>query len=121
MSPWTCPNNKCEYDKQLQPRQRCPLCNEEAQEFKFDRFGTLLNTKKRLKNQMKKSRKRKGNLERAKYCPKCGSPEVDFLVYFNPSIWRCLNCGYEGVFVVEGSEFADKIREHYRKTDEHKI
>jgi len=102
----------------LQPRQRCPLCNEEAQEFKSEGFGSLLEAKRNFKGLKGNRRRHKRDLEKAKYCPKCGSPEVDFLVYYSPSIWRCLNCGYEGVFVVEGSEFAAKIRERYQKTDE---
>ena len=118
MSPWTCPNTECEYNKQLQPKQRCPLCNETAQEFKSEDFGSLLEAKRNFKRLKGNRKKHKRDLEKAKYCPKCGSPEVNFLVYYSPSIWKCLNCGYEGIFVVEGNEFAAKIRKRYLETDE---
>jgi len=42
------------------------------------------------------------------------------LIYFRPSIWKCLDCNYEGTFVVEGEELAAKIREHYQKNSVNK-
>jgi len=54
MSPWTCPNTGCTYDKQMQPEQRCQLCGKEAKEFKFGEFGNLL----KLKDSFKKSKER---------------------------------------------------------------
>lgn len=55
-----------------------------------------------------------------KFCPKCGSTNINFLVYYRPSIWKCLDCDYEGAFIVEDSELAEKMQKHYRKTREEK-
>jgi len=50
-----------------------------------------------------------------KFCPKCGSTNLNFPVFYRPSIWKCLDCGYEGAFIVEDSMLAEKIREDYAK------
>jgi len=55
-----------------------------------------------------------------KFCPKCGSTNLNFLSFFNPSIWVCLNCGYQGAFIVEDSMLAEKIQERYKKIREEK-
>jgi hypothetical protein len=49
-----------------------------------------------------------------KCCPKCGSTNVNPLVFYRPSIWRCLDCGYEGAFIVDDGAFAAKMLERYR-------
>jgi DNA-directed RNA polymerase subunit M len=49
-----------------------------------------------------------------KCCPKCGSTNINFLVFYRPSIWKCLDCGYEGV-LIEGNELAEKMQERYQK------
>jgi len=51
--------------------------------------------------------------KRAKFCPKCGSPNITFAVFFKSSIWRCLDCGYEGAFIVEDSDLTEKIQEKF--------
>jgi DNA-directed RNA polymerase subunit M len=45
-----------------------------------------------------------------KHCPKCGSSNVNFLSFYRPSIWKCLDCGYEGAFIIEDSVLAEKIQ-----------
>jgi len=50
-----------------------------------------------------------------KHCPKCGSTNINFLVFYRPSIWKCLDCGYEGAFIIEGIKLVEKIKERYRK------
>jgi hypothetical protein len=32
-----------------------------------------------------------------------------------PSIWKCLDCGYEGAFIIEDGELAEKMPERYQK------
>jgi DNA-directed RNA polymerase subunit M len=54
-------------------------------------------------------------MRRMKCCPKCGSTNINFLVFYRPSIWRCLDCGYEGAFIIEDSELAEKMQERYQK------
>ncbi len=116
MPSWTCPNTKCSYDKQLQPGQHCPLCGEQAKEFKFREFGNLLNEKWDLKKSMDRAKKHERILRKVKFCPKCGSTNINFLVFYRPSIWKCLDCGYEGALIIEESKLAEKIQERYRET-----
>ena len=54
-------------------------------------------------------------MRRMTYCPKCGSININSLVFYRPSIWKCSDCGYEGAFVIEGSAFVQEIQERYRK------
>jgi hypothetical protein len=49
-----------------------------------------------------------------KHCPKCGSTNINFLVFYRPSTWKCLDCGYEGAFIVEDSRLPEGIKERYR-------
>ena len=120
MPKWTCPNTKCAYDKQLQPGQHCPLCGKEAKEFNFSEFGNLLKEKWGFKKSVERTKKHERVLGRLKFCPKCGSKNINFPVFYRPSIWKCLDCGYEGAFIVEDSKLAEKIQERYRKTREEK-
>jgi hypothetical protein len=46
-----------------------------------------------------------------KCCPKCGSTNINFLVFYRPSIWKCLDCGYEGAFIIEDGGLAEKMQE----------
>ena len=48
---------------------------------------------------------------RMKCCPKCGSTNVNFLVFYRPSIWKCLDCGYEGAFIIEDGGLVEKMQE----------
>jgi len=54
--------------------------------------------------------------KREKLCPKCGSTNITFAVFFKPSIWRCLDCGYEGAFIVEDINLPKKIQEKFAHT-----
>jgi ribosomal protein L37AE/L43A len=51
--------------------------------------------------------------KRVKFCPKCGSTNINFTVFYRPSIWRCLDCGYEGVFMVEDCKLTEKVRKKF--------
>jgi len=57
----------------------------------------------------------KGKKKSVKFCPKCGSTNINFPVFYRPSIWKCLDCGYESAFIVEDSKLAKKIKEDYLK------
>jgi len=117
---WTCPNTKCTYNKQLQPGQHCPLCGKEAKEFKFNDFGNLLKEKDGFRKSIEKTKEHERLLRRLKFCPKCGSTNINFLIFYRPSIWKCLDCDYEGAFIVEDSKLAEKTQERYRKALEEK-
>jgi ribosomal protein L37AE/L43A len=120
MPAWTCPNTKCTYDKQLQSGQRCPLCGKEAQEFNFNEFGNLLKEKWEYKKSIQKTKEQEQVARRIKFCPRCGSPNINPLAFYHPSIWKCLDCGYEGALIVEDGTLAEKIHEDYRKTHKEK-
>jgi len=117
---WTCPNPKCTYDKQLESGQHCPLCGEEAKSFNSTEFGNILKEKWALKKAIKQSKEEEEVLGRMKYCPKCGSSNINFLIFFRPSVWKCLDCGYEGAFIVEDGKLAEKIRKRYQKQQKKK-
>jgi ribosomal protein L37AE/L43A len=121
MPSWTCPNPKCTYDKQLEPGQHCPLCGEEAKGFNFAAFGDILKEKWDLKKSMAKSKEQERILKRMKFCPKCGSPNINFLIFFLPSIWKCLDCGYEGALIVEDGQLAEKIQKRYQSNKRKRI
>jgi ribosomal protein S27AE len=48
-----------------------------------------------------------------KHCPKCGSTDISFLVFYRPSTWKCLDCGYEGAFIVEDGRLPEEIQERH--------
>jgi len=116
MKVWICPNGKCAFDKELQPGQNCPLCKEQAKEFSLSEIDGLLKQKWDFKKSLNRAKKQERQLSSRKFCPKCGSTNVNFLVFYRPSVWRCLNCGYEGAFIVEDSKLAEKLQEEYQKT-----
>jgi len=65
---------------------------------------------------------KKSGAGRAKFCPKCGSPNV-FWASGLPqlwSVWECRECGYRGAFVVEDGRLAEKIRENFVRKAEAK-
>lgn len=115
MPSWTCPNPKCVFDKQLERGQHCPLCGEEAKGFNFTEFGNILKEKWSLKKSIGKLKEQEEIMGRMKFCPKCGSTNINFLIFYRPSMWKCLNCGYQGVLIVEDGKLAEKIRRLYKE------
>ena len=57
----------------------------------------------------------------AKSCPKCGSSNITFAAFFKPSIWRCLDCGYEGAFVDENDQPVKRLYKEIRNQQLFKI
>jgi transposase-like protein len=55
----------------------------------------------------------KESQKQVKYCPRCGSENLTIAAFFKPSIWVCLDCGYEGALTVEDRKLAEKIRERF--------
>jgi DNA-directed RNA polymerase subunit M len=47
-------------------------------------------------------------MTRTKCCPKCGSTNINFLVFYRPSTWKCLDCGYEGAFITQDGELVEE-------------
>jgi ribosomal protein S27E len=115
MNAWACPNAQCTYDKMLQSGQRCPVCGEEAKEFTFSELDVLWKKKWTYKQELAETKKREKVLASVKFCPKCGSANINVLVFYRPSTWKCLDCGYEGAFILEDSNLAEKIRNQHQR------
>lgn len=43
-------------------------------------------------------------MRKIKKCPKCGSRNVKWVLPQMWSLWRCLDCGYQGALVIEECE-----------------
>ena len=56
------------------------------------------------------SDKTEDRFEEGVFCPKCGSANVNFSVFYRPPIWKCPDCGYEGPLIIEDRNLAEKIR-----------
>jgi ribosomal protein L37AE/L43A len=65
----------------------------------------------------KQKGKKKGELLREKFCPRCGSTDIFFARGLPQlwSIWECRNCGYYGAFIVEDGIMSQKIREEWAR------
>lgn len=50
-----------------------------------------------------------------KFCPRCGSKNVDWVLPQTWSKWECKDCGWTGSFIVEDGKMADEIRKEYEK------
>ncbi len=103
---------KCVCDRRLEAGQKCPLCGGEAKEFSSSEMRDLWRQKWALQTSLRESEKREALVKRLKYCPKCGSSNITVVVFYRPSIWKCLNCGYEGAIVLENGSIAAKLREN---------
>jgi len=91
------------------------MCEARAKEYKFSELDNLWKQKWDFKKSVERTKKQEWVLARTKFCPKCGSSNINFLAFYRPSNWKCLNCDYEGALVVEDSKLAEKIEERYRK------
>ena len=107
---WVCPNSRCVFDNELKFGQSCPLCGAQAEEFDMGDVDRLLRQKWDFKKSVAQVRREEKLSRMVKFCPKCGSSNVNFLAFYRPSIWKCLDCGYEGAFMLEDSDLADRIR-----------
>lgn len=119
---WACPNVNCVFDKRLESGDRCPLCGEEAKEFSSSELRELWKQKWAVEKSLREKDRRDALVRRLKYCPKCGSSNINVVVFYRPSIWKCLNCGYEGPIILENGSIAEKLREKFgetKKEEEH--
>ncbi|WJI10018.1 hypothetical protein FGU46_07915 [Methanobacterium sp. CWC-01] len=48
-----------------------------------------------------------------KYCPRCGSNNIKWLIPQMGSIWDCMDCGYHGAVIIEDEELAVEIRKKF--------
>jgi len=59
-------------------------------------------------------RSKKGLLM-VKFCPRCGSKNIEWVIPHDRQKWECKDCGYIGAFIVEDGALADEIRREYLK------
>lgn len=50
-----------------------------------------------------------------KYCPRCGSLNIEWVLPQDWSKWECKHCGYIGPMVIEDGKLADEIKKDYEK------
>lgn len=50
-----------------------------------------------------------------KFCPVCGSLNIDWELPQTWSRWKCKDCGYIGAFIIEDGIIAEQIRKDYIK------
>lgn len=48
-----------------------------------------------------------------KYCPVCGSSNVDWELPQTWSTWKCKDCNYIGALIIEDGNIAQQIRKDY--------
>lgn len=51
-----------------------------------------------------------------KFCPRCGSGNIDWILPQDWSKWECKDCGYIGALIIENGKIAEEIK---RKYDNH--
>ena len=48
-----------------------------------------------------------------RFCPKCGSKNIEWVLPQTWSKWECKDCGYVGAFIIEDGKIADEIHRDY--------
>jgi ribosomal protein L37AE/L43A len=59
--------------------------------------------------------KSKTRMKYTKFCPSCGSENIDWILPHIWSMWQCKECGYRGPVVIEDSTLAKHVRKEYSK------
>ena len=64
----------------------------------------------------KKKDKEKKKPFAAKFCPRCGSTDIYWAQGMPQfwSTWDCKNCGYNGAFILEDGNMAEKLQEEWK-------
>jgi len=52
----------------------------------------------------------------ARYCPKCGSARIKWVLPQIWSIYTCMECGYRGSLIFDNKKLAEKIRQKFLKS-----
>ncbi len=50
-----------------------------------------------------------------KFCPKCGSTNVGWVLPYDRQKYECKDCGYVGALIVEDGKMAEGVRKEYLK------
>ena len=48
-----------------------------------------------------------------KFCPRCGSGNINWILPQDWSKWECKDCGYIGALIIENGKIAEEIRRKY--------
>jgi hypothetical protein len=56
--------------------------------------------------------------DQMKFCPKCGSSNIEWTLPQTWSKWECRVCGYIGAFIIEDGAIAEEIKKEYLKNKE---
>ena len=48
-----------------------------------------------------------------KFCPRCGSNNIGWIIPQDRSKWECKDCGYIGSLIIEDGIIAEQIRKDY--------
>ena len=54
-----------------------------------------------------------GEKNMSKFCPRCGSKNIGWLIPHDRQKWQCKDCGYIGAFIIDDGKIADEIRKDY--------
>ena len=52
-----------------------------------------------------------------RFCPKCGSDRIDWVLPQDWSKWECKVCGYIGALIIEDGKIADELKREYLKKE----
>ena len=55
------------------------------------------------------------NKQNKRFCPRCGSTNIRWVLPQNWSKWECPDCGYIGPLVIEDGKIAEHIQKEYLK------
>lgn len=50
-----------------------------------------------------------------RFCPQCGSKNIDWILPHDWSKWECKNCGYIGALIIEDGKIAKTLKKEYQK------
>ena len=50
-----------------------------------------------------------------KFCPRCGSTDIGWVLPYDRQKYECKDCGYVGALIVEDGKMADAVRKEYIK------
>lgn len=53
-----------------------------------------------------------------KFCPRCGSKDIEWPLPYDRQKWECKDCGYIGAFIIEDGKIAQELRKEYLKKRE---
>ncbi len=53
-----------------------------------------------------------------KFCPRCGSKDIEWPLPYDRQKWECKECGYIGAFIIDDGKIAQELRKEYLKKRE---